>query len=70
MTGLFNLVPGDEVVQNGIDGKAADRLDAQLGGDVLAVGDDRMPADEKPVGNLLVGVTLGHLFEHLGFPFA
>ena len=44
----------DDSVHHGIETEARDALDAQFGGDVLAVGEDGVDADVQSVGNLLV----------------
>ena len=57
----------DVSVQYRVNGQACYRFDAQLLGDVLAVGDDCGQTDAQLVGNLLVDKSLGQQHQHFRF---
>ena len=59
----------EKVVQQGIDRKTGDRLDAGLTGDVLAVRDDRMDRNVEPVRDLSETRAADYRNRMIGFIF-
>ena len=55
---VLDLVDVDVAVHDGVDGKGADTLHAELLHDVLAVRNDCGETDVQTVGNLLVDESL------------
>ena len=61
MAGDSDAVRLDIAVHHGIDGESGNRLDAQLLGDVLPMGDDSGQTDVQLLGNFLIYQTLCNL---------
>ena len=55
---VLDLVDVDVAVHDGIDGKGADTLHAELLHDVLTMGNDGGQTDMQTVGNLFVDISL------------
>ena len=53
-------------MHDGVERKPGDGFDAQLGGNVLAVGQDGVEADVEAVGNLLVRAAFDDELEYVG----
>lgn len=64
---MLDVAVGDEAVHDGVDAEARDGFDAELGGDVLAMGQDGVDADREAVGYLFVDVAGGEKPQHVGF---
>ena len=65
MAGDSDAVCLDIAVHHGIDGESGNRLDAQLLGDVLPMGDDSGQTDVQLLGNFLIYQTLCNQDEYL-----
>ena len=55
---VLDLVDVDVAVHDGVDGKGADTLHAELLHDVLTMGNDGGQTDMQTVGNLFVDISL------------
>ena len=55
---LPDVAQFDQFVDNGVDGEAGRGVDLQLAGNVAAVGDDGVDAEEELFGNGFVGHSL------------
>ena len=58
------LIGGQQTVAHGEAYKLSDILQAQLGHDVGAMSLHGLDAEDQLIGDLLIGVSLGHQLQH------
>lgn len=63
----FDVLDADQFIDNCVDSEAGRGVDLQLGGDIAAVGGDRVHREAQVVGYLLAGHTLGYAADNLLF---